>query len=251
MSAVDEAARLLATARASGRPLDALPASCRPSSLEDAYAIQQATTELAGDSIAGWKVGTTPEGLLAHGGLLRSRILADGSQVAATLVPLLGVEAEIAFRLDRALPPRPQEYTYEEVAESVTALPAIEVVDSRFRGYPNVPFLDRTADFMSNGAFIRGEPRADWRRHDLVSLDAELTIDGRTIVRCTGGHPAKDPLLPAVALVNELRARSGIDAGMIITTGTYTGLQFAKPGNTIVATFHGFGSASVHFGEAP
>ena len=54
-----------------------------------------------------------------------------------------------------------------------------------------------------------------------------------------------DPLLPAVALVNELPG--GAKAGQIVTTGTYTGLNFAKPGQTAVATFAGFGTVEVSF----
>jgi 2-keto-4-pentenoate hydratase len=57
-------------------------------------------------------------------------------------------------------------------------------------------------------------------------------------------------LLPAVALANDLRTTVGIAAGMIVTTGTYTGLHFARPGNVVKATFAGFGGATVTFGGA-
>ena len=67
-------------------------------------------------------------------------------------------------------------------------------------------------------------------------------------MRRTGGHPTKDPLLPAVALVNDLRGETGIVAGQIVTTGTYTGINYAKPGQTVVATFHGVGAVRVTFG---
>ena len=72
-----------------------------------------------------------------------------------------------------------------------------------------------------------------------------LTIGGKEIVRRNGGHPAVDPLLPAVALVNELPA--GAKAGQIVTTGTYTGLNFAKPGQKVTAKFAGFGAVEVSF----
>jgi 2-keto-4-pentenoate hydratase len=244
-SAIAEAARILADARRHGPALDALPDACHPATLDDAHAIQAATATLIGEPIAGWKVGATPDGRLARGALLRSRMLPSGATLAASSVPLLGVECEIAFRFDRDLPPRAQPYSYDEVADAVTALPAIEVVDSRLRGYPNSPPLDRIADCMSNGAFIAGTPRTDWRDFDLSALQAELVIDGKTIVQRSGGHPTKDPLLPAVALVNDLRTAGGVEAGRIVTTGTYTGLNFAAPGQTVQAIFRGFGEASV------
>jgi 2-keto-4-pentenoate hydratase len=62
-----------------------------------------------------------------------------------------------------------------------------------------------------------------------------------------GGHPNTDPLLPAIALVNDLRKRSGVCEGQVMTTGTYTGLNFAKPGQTVTASFEGFGWAAVTF----
>ena len=245
--AIEEAARRLSEARRSRQLLDALPESCRPGTLDDAHAIQEATVARLGETVAGWKVGATPDGRVARGALLRSRMYVSVSRISVALVPLLGVEAEIAFRLDCDLPPRETEYAYEEVAAAVTALPGIEIVDSRFRDYPNAPLLDRIADFMSNGAFIVGEALPTWRGFDLAALDVELSFDGQSIVRRTGGHPTKDPLLPAVALVNDLRTGPGLIAGQIITTGTYTGLNYARPGLVLKATFHGFGSVQVRF----
>ena len=41
---------------------------------------------------------------------------------------------------------------------------------------------------------------------DLATIDVELIVRRRNVVRAAhGGHPTKDPLLPAVALVNDLR----------------------------------------------
>jgi 2-keto-4-pentenoate hydratase len=245
--AIDGAARMLSESRRSRQLLDALPDALRPATLEDAHAIQEATATQLAESIAGWKVSATPDGRVARGALLRSRLYASGCRIAAAAVPLLGVEAEIAFRFDRDLPPRERPYDYDEIAAAVTALPAIEVVDSRFRGYPNAPLLDRIADCMSNGAFVYGEAQQRWRDFDLEALDVELVVDDHSIVHRSGGHPTRDPLLPAVALVNDLRSSSGVLAGQIVTTGTYTGLNFAKPGQIVVATFAGFGSVSVRF----
>lgn len=247
-TAIAEAARWLVERRHESPRYDGLPEACKPAGLADAHAIQDAATALLGDPVAGWKVGKSPDGQIAHGALLRSRILIDGARVDAATMPLLGVEAEIPFRLTRDLPARAAPYGYEEVASAVVAFPGIEIVDSRFRGYPKPPFLDRLADFMSNGAFVCGRERADWRSFDLTTLDAELTIGGKSIVRRIGGHPAGDPLLPALAWINERRA--GLRAGQIITTGTYTGLNFAQPGQAVVANFTGFGSVTVHF-DAP
>jgi 2-keto-4-pentenoate hydratase len=244
-AAIETAARLLAEARRGGQPIAALPAAARPGSVGDAHAVQEATVALLGEEVAGWKVGFAPDGEVMRGAILASRLLESPARIAAASVPLLGIEAEIAFRFERPLPPRGETYSAEEVAQAVTALVGIEIVDSRFASYRDAPLLDRTADFMSNGAFIVGTVKPDWRRFDLAGLTARLEVNGRVLVEKTGGHPTRDPILPAIALVNALRVEGGVAAGRIITTGTYTGLHFAQSGDEIVAAFEGFGTASL------
>ena len=245
--AIRRAASLLIEARRTGNLLAGLPESCRPQGIDDALAIQQATIEGLGERVAGWKVGAPVEGKVVHGALLGSRIIPSGGSISAARVPLLGVEAEIAFRLDRDLGPRERPYDYEEVAAAVTAFPAIEIVDSRFRDYRGAPLIERIADCVSNGAFVEGAPRPDWRGVALKEIEARLEVDGEVLVRRAGGHPSKDPLLPAIDLVNAFRAEGGTRAGKVITTGTYTGLNFVKPGQTVRAVFEGFGAAEVSF----
>ena len=249
-AAIHRAAGLLVEARRTGVLLAGLPPSCRPESVDDALAIQDATVAALGATVAGWKVGSRQDGRVVRGALLRSRVFRSGAELRASEVPLLGVEAEIAFRFDRDLPPRERPYDHGEVADAVTAFPAIEVVDSRYRDYRSAPLIERIADCASNGAFVYGPPQVHWREFDLAKLDARLEIDGRVVVRRVGGHPAGDPLLPAVDLVNDLRLAGGVRAGAIMTTGTYTGLNFAEPGQRIRVAFEGFGSAEVEFGRS-
>ena len=241
-AAIAQAAALLIDARRTGKLLDALPASCKPATLEDAFAIQDATVAALGETVAGWKVSIV-DGRAVYGAIMASRVFESGARIEAAKMPLLGVEAEIAFRFGRDLPPG--RYGYAEVADAVTAFAAIEIVDSRFRTYPDLPIMDRNADCVSNGGFVRGPAAADWRTLDLANIAVTLTIGGQEFVRRNGGHPAGDPLLPAVALVNALPG--GVKAGQIVTTGTYTGLNFAKPRQTVAVTFTGFGTVEVSF----
>jgi len=241
-AAIAQAAAHLIDARRTGRLLDALPASCKPETLEDAFAIQDATVAALGETVAGWKVSIV-DGRTVYGAIMASRVFESGAHIEAAKMPLLGVEAEIAFRFARDLPPG--KYSYVDVANAVAAFAAIEIVDSRFRTYPDLPIMDRNADCVSNGGFVRGPGAAHWRTLDLANIAVTLTIGSQAIVRRNGGHPAGDPLLPAVALVNALPG--GVKAGQIVTTGTYTGLNFAKPGQAVAATFEGFGTVAVSF----
>jgi 2-keto-4-pentenoate hydratase len=245
--AINEAARLLIEARRTGNLLAALPPACRPETIDDAHAIQAATIAGLGETVAGWKIGWPVKERVVRGAILQSRVFRSGQSVPASLVPLLCVEVEVAFRFDRDLPPRDPPYTYAEVAEAVTALVGIEIVDSRYKSYRDAPLIERIADCVSNGGFVMGTLQPRWREFDLATLNASLVIDGKVIVRSIGGHVAVDPLLPAVALVNDLQESGGVRAGQVMTTGTYTGLNYAKPGQTVSGIFEGFGSAEVRF----
>jgi 2-keto-4-pentenoate hydratase len=155
------------------------------------------------------------------------------------------MEAEIAFRFLRDAPARERPYTYAEVAEGVVAFPALEIVATRYRDYAGTPVIERVADCMSNGAFVVGAECVRWRSLDLAKLPVTLQFGDKVIVDRVGGHVAGDPLLPAVDLVNELRTGSGVAAGQMMTTGTYTGLNFAAPGQRVRATLAGCGTVEV------
>lgn len=245
--AIQEAARLFAEARASGGPMDRLPDALRPRSAADAYEIQLETAARINESVAGWKVALSEEYELLIGALLRSRIFEGGAMISTRGMAMVGVEAEIAFRFDRPLLPRERAYERAEIEDLVTAFPAIEILDSRFRNYHGASVIDRAADFMSNSAFVIGALRDEWRSFDLAGLEALLLVDGVELVRTVGGHAAKDPLIPAIALANTLRHSTGIPAGHVVTTGTYTGLKFIEKNRLVQAKFAGFGDVSCRF----
>jgi 2-keto-4-pentenoate hydratase len=245
--AIQHAGQILAQARRNFTRIAALPEACRPASVDDVHAIQDATVAALGERVAGWKVSPPIDGKLVRGAILGSVVFVSPAEVTAARMPMLGVECEIAFRFMRDLPQRSTDYSYDEVVQAVTAFPAIEIVDTRFTDYAGTPLLDRSADCVSNGGFVQGPLQPAWRGRDLGNIEVVLTIDGQEIVRRTGGHVAGDPLLPAIALVNELRKLGGVAAGQLMTTGTYTGLNYAKPGQHVTATFAGMGAAEIRF----
>jgi 2-keto-4-pentenoate hydratase len=246
-AAVAEAARLLVEARRSGRLAERFPPASRPASADEAEAIQQSVARDLDEGIAGWKVALSDQFGVLRGAILSSRLFPDRAEAPASLMPALGLEAEIAFRCRDDLPPRDVDYSRAEIEERVTALVGIEVVDSRFRDAASIPVIERAADCMSNGAFVVGAERPDWRKIDLSALPASLLVNGRPAVdRQIGGHATKDPIIPLIALANVLRATTGLFAGQIVTTGTYTGVIRCQAGDHVEAVFDGFGRAAVH-----
>ena len=244
-SRFEVAVEALVRARRSGQRITSLPAGSHPNDLAEAHALQETVVAELGENVAGWKVSIAPDGGVMRGIIVGSRLLQSPAALPAADVPLCGIEGEIAFRIDRPLPARERDYSAEEIAAAVTAVVGIEIVDSRFCDYTTVPPHDRTADCMLNGGLVIGTHRPDWRRTDLSKLEATLRINGNIIVRKIGGHISGDALLPAVALVNDLRHSSGVMVGQVITTGTYIGLYLAAPGDVVEVEFTGFGRAVV------
>ena len=237
---IDKAAALLVDARRTRQPLARLPEDCRPATLDEAFAIEEATVRQLGDQTAGWKVALLPDGGFSYGIVLASVVKRSEDVVDVREVPLLGMEGEIAFRFLADLPARPEPYPYDEVAGNVVAFPLIEIVSSRYADYYKTPVIERTADMMSNGAFVVGDDQPDWRKLDLVNIPVSLTFDDAVVVERNGGHALGDPLSLAVDMVNRRRAATGVRAGQMITTGAYTGMNVAKPGQRVAVRFGGF-----------
>jgi 2-keto-4-pentenoate hydratase len=71
--------------------------------------------------------------------------------------------------------------------------------------------------------------------------------NGQTVVREQGRHVTSDPPGFAIALVDAMRDAGGLKAGQIVTTGSWTGLCFLKPGNRSSIHFEELEGADVAF----
>jgi 2-keto-4-pentenoate hydratase len=244
---IAEATRLLVAARHSGERLAELPARCRPSTVGEAHAIQDAVAAQLGESVGAFKAAAPPGDEPWRGLIYLRTIRPSPARVPVAEVPDCGVEAEVAFRFRHDLPARAAPYERGEVAAAVDACAAIELITSRFSDQAARSTLEKLADCVSNGGFVHAEPITDWQQLDLARIHVSLLANGEVQLDQRGGHPTGDPLGTAVALANMLRSSTGIRAGQFVTCGSYTGMRFLKPGDTCTARFEGLGSAEATF----
>lgn len=244
---IEAAATALAEADRSHQPLATLPGGLHPASPAEAHAIQERLVALTGETIAGWKIATTPEGVATWGVIYRRDVFDSPARVAAGRMPMRGIEGEVAFRFTADLPARTEPYSRAEIRAVLAAIPVIEIVDTRFADYAATPANDRLADRMSNGGLVVGEaePGADAR--DLSRLRVTLIGESDTLIDQVGGHSRGDPLLPVVDFINARQQSLGFHRGELITAGTLTGLIRGEPGGRYRVTFEGLGTASVTF----
>ncbi len=235
----------LIEARRRGSGIEKLPVT--PSSVAEGHLIQDRVAAVLGEAVGGYKINAMPGDEPTRGLIYARMIRPSPARIAPAEAPHLGVEAEIAFRFARDLPARDAPYRREEVVEAMAALPAIEVVSSRFRDPQARSPLEQLADSLINGAFVPGAETQDWSRLDLARLHVTVKVNGETVVKQQGGHGGSDPAGFAVALVNAMRDAGGVKAGQFVTTGSWTGLRFLKPGDRCSIRFEELGGAEVAF----
>ncbi len=242
----EEAARLLCAARG-GAPVHELPQSCRPQSDADAYEIQEAVTRQLGEPIGGWKVGAASANTAAFCAPIWMRIIRPSPASYDTgELRLIGIEAEIAFRLGCDLPARAAAYDRAEITAGAALHPVIEVVDSRYSDPRSLDRLSILADNFSNGGLVYGAAVPDWEKLDLACTRIAVTEDGEPFADSAGGA-ARDPIAALVDFANLRNGRGGAKAGALVTTGSWTGMVFTKRGTRIVADFGPLGRVEVAF----
>ncbi len=251
---ITRAAEMLANARSTGQKLTGLPDELAPSTEDEAFAVQREVLRLLGLSVGGWKCAAPP-GRPQSG----APMPASGFQRSPARQPFpadqqIGIEGEIALRLAADLPGRAdgKPYTRDDVLAAVAAaMPAIELVQSRFLDHRAVPPLVGMADSIAHFGFVFGDDAPGWRSLDLAHLRVRLDFAGEVQVEQVGGNPSGDPILPVVWLANRLiDTGTHLRAGEIITTGSCTGLIFTSPDKLVTVEFEGLGAASAELAGA-
>jgi 2-keto-4-pentenoate hydratase len=242
----EEAARLLCAARG-GAPVHELPQSCRPQSDADAYQIQDAVIRQLGEVIGGWKVGAASASALAFcAPICMNMIRPSPASYTTTELRIIGIEAEIAFKLGRDLPARASPYGRAEITAAVSLHPAIEVVDSRYADFRSLDRPSILADNFSNGGLVYGAAVPSWQSFDFSHTTIIVTEDGEPFADSRGGV-LRDPIGALLDFVNLMNERGGAKAGTFITTGSWTGMVFTKRGAQISADFGSLGRVEVAF----
>jgi len=246
------AADFLLKARGTAKPVDDLSAPMLATSLEEAYFVQDAMAQkIQPDGILDWKVGApAPDAAPLFCPMIRAWVGADGGTLEGQRYRLRGLEAEIAFKIGKDLPPRTTPYTREEIIDAIESChPAIEELESGVTVPAKVARFTMFSDMQVHGGFVPGPAVADWQKIDITRESVALAIDGKIEVVRTASNTAGTDLLRLVLyLANEGSARTGgLKRGGWITTGSWTGNTFAEAGSHVDVRFSTAGSVSLRF----
>jgi 2-keto-4-pentenoate hydratase len=246
---IARATEMLLAVRQGGAPAPGL-GDAAPANEAEALAIQRAVLARRGGTIGGWKCATPPGKPVSQALLDTRGIMAGPASWMVAPGAKIGIETEVAFRLGRSLPPRATPWTREEVTDAVAeCVPAIELVATRYADMTAVSLLEAMADNVAHAGLILGAPVADWRERDLNDLTVHQSAGGVTQVARRGANPAGDPLLSLTRLANHLHAFGlQLEAGQVVTTGSWTGLLWVPGGQRIIGGFEGLGEVVVELG---
>ena len=254
---IDELARVLEGAALESRAVPKVTIDEPQLSLADAYDVQWALRRRrlrAGSRVAGLKMGLTSLAKMKqmgvetpiYGFLLDDyRVAADSELSIAGLIHPR-VEAEIALVTRHAL--RGPGCTLEQALAAIDhVMPALEVIDSRYRDFKfDLPSV--VADNASSARYVVGATTRPLGELDLRAIGVVLEKNGESVASGTGAAVLGHPALSLAMLANLLAPREEqIPAGTFVMTGGITEAIAAKPGDRFVARYEHLGSVSVGF----
>jgi 2-keto-4-pentenoate hydratase len=252
---LDEAVASIIATRDSRRALRRLPPGGAALSLDDAYSIQEAFVRKCRLPVVGYKIGCASkqsQALVGASGPFAARIFAptrfdSPAEISARDFFTVGVEAEFAFTMRDALPPRHVPYERAEVARAVASVsPVIELCDTRLENWKAAQIEEIIADNGFHGGLVVGTAVNEWESLDLAAQEVALSIGDVVRARSASAGSLGHPLDGLVWIVNELARRGyGLGAGDIIATGTWTGLHFVREPAQVVADFGALGRVEV------
>ena len=252
MTRVDAAVQALLQARRTHRTTPAAEVPLPDAAA--AYAVQAGVARALGwfDGSAPrhWKSGgPSRDAVLTHAPLPPAGVWASPADARERSWPFhfRGIEAEVALRLardvDAALAATLDVATAGALIDAMCV--SIELVDSRWTEGLDAPPLAKLADLQSHGALVLGE----WVRfaaRDWAAQTCLVSIGDAAPQTFRGTHSMRDPAFALPAwLRHATRDGSVLQAGTVVTTGTWCGLPLAAAGDRVVAEFPGIGQAAV------
>lgn len=254
---IKKIAKRLLEAEQKARPIERLTGEYKDLDPAAAYAIQEgyvALRQASGARVVGRKIGCTSRALQEFfnidtpdfGHLLDDMQREDGAQLDSTRLIEPMVEPEIAVRLREDL--KGPGVTSEKVlAATATAMPALEIIDSRILGW-NIQFADTVADNGSSALFVLGGERTLDDGADLASESVSFRRDGVEIDSDFATAVLGHPLASVAWLANSIAEFNGkLEAGQVVLSGSITKAAKVQHGEAFEAVFSTLGSVRCRF----
>lgn len=225
--------------------------------MSDAYDVQYVIRERKterGERVVGFKAGLTSRAKMkqmgvevpCYGFLCDSFAVPDGGEVDATSLIHPKVEPEIAVVLKHPLR-GPGCHIGTVMAAIDFVMPAIEIIDSRFRDF-KFDVISVVADNCSSSKFVVGSRCRPADQLDLRTLGVVMELNGEPVAFGAGAAVLGHPAAAIAMMVNMMAERSDfMPAGTLILTGGITEAIAVKAGDNVTLRAQDIGSVSLRF----
>ncbi len=253
---INELADLVDNAQSSASEIIKLTDTYPEMNVADGYAVQDELLrrwQAAGRTLVGYKGGLTSKAKMdqmgvrvpAFGMLLGDTCIADGGSVVFDELIHPKVEAEIAFVTSREL--SGDVSIAEVLAATDFVMPAIEVIDSRFKDFRfDLPSV--IADNTSAARYVVGGAPRRPEGIDLRLVGVVMERNGELVGSAAGAAVLNHPAASVAALVAFL-AQSGraLPAGSLVMTGGVTEAVAVSVGDHVTARVQHLGTVGLRF----
>lgn len=251
------AANDLFVARRNVEPCEPVAGKYEIDMLEQAYTVQEELVKrfnYAGQKTVGYKLGLTDPQAQAEmaletplfGKLVEGWSYEDGASIPTEKLISPRVEGEVAFIFSATVDD--PEVDEETLMDSIgKVMPALEICDSAFAGWPRSLF-DAVADNLSSGFYVLGKEHGDVRNLDFSGMTMQLYRNDEKAVEGDAGKCMGSPLKACLWLVRELAERgTPVQAGEVILSGSLGPMQKVEKGDRIRLELGGLGKLECSF----
>lgn len=217
-------------------PLETVPEGERPSTLAEAYAVQDALARDLGEPVTGYKAGLASESVMRSFGLQRPvfgfmtapKMHADGAELGFVIEGPALIEVEVAFVMKRRILPGE---TPDLAACIGSAHVAFEIVRSRLAHWPSHGVPGFVADSVGFHAFVLGETLGEGPFPEAIDAPAVLECEATVVAPPLAGADRTDPLRSLSAFLQHAGERGiTVESGSIVTTGNLVANWIGVPG---------------------
>jgi 2-oxo-3-hexenedioate decarboxylase/2-keto-4-pentenoate hydratase len=256
-----QAAKYLAQRYAARASLDIMLQDFAPTTIEDAYQVQDAFLGILGQGkgpLGGYKIAYTSDEMRrlrgisspCAGGMFATTIQDSPATFHSADYDRLAIECEVAVRIGTDVPASQAPYSRASIADFIEFLAvAFEMVDLREAATgtgKDAAAIAGICTNISNAGAVLGPAVRDWRGIDLAASPGVMVINGEEVGRGLGSDVMGHPLEPLVWLVNMLAKRGKeLKAGTTVITGSIIPPKPVRAGDTATICIDGLGEAHV------
>lgn len=225
-------------------------------SVEDGYAIGTAVRDLkiaAGRRVKGHKIGLTSKpmrDLLGatepdYGYIYDDWFVLEGGTIQRSRLNRPLVEIEIAFVMKEELR-GPSVNVADVIRATDFVLPAVEIVDTRYRKRGTNMLVDSIADTAWCGGVVLGANPARLTDIDIRRVGASLAIDGVVVETGSAVAVMSNPVNAVAWLANALhRFGTSMQPGDVILSGSFIKATPIDANQSLFALFDGLGEITL------